>query len=194
MAPDAESPPAPTTTMLRLHPLERPPALASQGNGEFEDRLEDDQPVAPDQFLEGYETSRWEVWSYYAYYVGNNGMGLFNFAPAAFQNLLAQAAGDAGVLPFAGRLRTINSIVLLANGLSFSIQVPLFLILGSFADFGTWRSSILMVQTVVAIAIGFAWLGVHEPNKWEYGAALYIVGCEFRILNSWGFSEIIMSR
>ena len=180
MAPDAESPPAPTATMLRLHPLERPPVLASQGDGEFEDRLEeDDQPVAPDQFLEGYETSKWEIWSYYAYYVGNNGMGLFNFAPAAFQNLLAQAAGDAGVLPFAGRRRTINSIVLLANGLSFSIQVPLFLILGSFADFGTWRSSILMVQTVVAIAIGFAWLGVHEPSKWEYGAALYIVGCEF---------------
>lgn len=181
MASDSSSQP-PTTTILRLHPLERPP-VASQRRGELEG-FEDEQPVAPDQFLEGYETSRWEIWSYYAYYVGDNGMGLFQFAPAAFQNLLAQKAGAAGVLPFAGRLRTINSIVLLSNGLSFSIQVPLFLILGSFADFGTWRSSILIVQTTIGVAIGFAWLGVHVPSKWEYGAALYIVGCQSKFRSS----------
>ena len=167
------------TTVLRLHPLERAP-VGSEENGQLEDEL-DEQPVAPDQFLEGYETSKWEIWSYYVFYIGDNGMGLFQFAPAAFQNLLSQKAGAAGVLPFAGRLRTINSIVLLSNGLSFSIQVPLFLILGSFADFGTWRSSILIVQTAIAIAIGFAWLGVHVPSKWEYGAGLYIVGCKFTI-------------
>lgn len=169
MAPDCSS--ELPSTMMKLHPLERPP-VDSQGHGE----LVDEQPVAPDQFLEGYETSKWELWSYYAYYVGNTGLGLFQFAPTAFQNLLSQVAGDAGVLPFAGRLRTINSIVLLSNGISFSIQVPLFLILGSLADFGMWRSRILIVQTAIAIAIGFAWLGVHVPSKWEYGAGLYIVG------------------
>jgi hypothetical protein len=163
------------STMMRLHPLERPP-VDFQGHGELEDGS-DEQPVAPDQFLEGYETSKWEIWSYYAYYVGNSGLGLFQFAPAAFQNLLSQEAGDAGVLPFAGKLRTVNSIVLLSNGLSFSIQVPLFLVLGSLADFGMWRSRILIVQTVIGIAIGFAWLGVRVPSKWEYGASLYIVGC-----------------
>lgn len=162
--------------MLRLHPLDRPP-VASQAHGELKERF-DEQPVAPDQFLEGFETSKWEIWSYCAFYVGNNGMGPFQFAPSAFQNLLAQAAGTAGVLRFAGRLRTVNSIVLLSNGLSFSIQLPLFLILGSLADFGTWRSKILIVQTAIAIAIGFAWLGVHVPSKWEYGAALYISGCQ----------------
>lgn len=162
--------------MLRLHPLDRPP-VTPQAHEELEDRF-DEQPVAPDQFLEGCETSKWEIWSYCAFYVGNNGMGPFQFAPSAFQNLLAQAAGTAGVLPFAGRLRTVNSIVLLSNGLSFSIQLPLLLILGSLADFGTWRSKILLVQTAIAIAIGFAWLGVHVPSKWEYGAALYIIGCQ----------------
>ncbi|KAF2843707.1 autophagy protein [Patellaria atrata CBS 101060] len=122
------------------------------------------------------EAERREIWSYYAYYIGNNGLSLFNFAPTAFQNLMYQASGDAGVLPFAGRDRTINSIVLLANGISFAIQCALFLIIGPFADFGTWRPSILIVLSIVAYAIGFGWLGVHDPEKWQIGVGLYIVG------------------
>ena len=95
--------------------------------------LKDERPVAPDQFDPRYETSRWEIWAYYSYYIGNNGLTLFNFAPTAFQNLMYQAAGDAEILRFAGRDRTINSIVLLANGISFAIQIVLFLIIGSYA-------------------------------------------------------------
>ena len=94
---------------------------------------EEERPIAPDQFDPQYETSRWEIWAYYAYYIGNNGLTLFNFAPTAFQNLLYEAAGDSEVLYFAGRDRTINSIVLLANGISFAIQIVLFLIIGSYA-------------------------------------------------------------
>ena len=94
-------------------------------------------PLAPDQFDPQYETSRWEIWAYYSYYIGNNGLTLFNFAPTAFQNLLSQAAGDAGVLHFVGVDRTINSIVLVANGISFAIQIVLFLIIGSYA--GNWH-------------------------------------------------------
>ena len=101
----------------------------SQDSGE-------DLPVAPDQFDPQYETSRWEIWAYYSYYIGNNGLTLFNFAPTAFQNLLSQAAGDAGILHFAGVDRTINSIVLVSNGISFAIQIVLFLIIGSYA--GNW--------------------------------------------------------
>lgn len=96
----------------------------------------DELPIAPDQFDPQYETSRWEIWAYYSYYIGNNGLTLFNFAPTAFQNLLSQAAGDAGTLRFAGVNRTINSIVLVANGISFAIQIVLFLIIGSYAGNG----------------------------------------------------------
>lgn len=98
-----------------------------------ENCLEDDRPAAPDQFNPAYESSRWEIYAYYAYYIGNNGLTLFNFAPTAFQNLLSQAAGESEILFFAGRNRTINSIVLLSNGISFAIQVVLFLIIGSYA-------------------------------------------------------------
>ena len=101
---------------------------------------------------------------------------MFNFAPTAFQNLLSQAGGDSGYLYFAGRNRTVNSIVLLSNGISFALQCVLFLILGSYADFGTWRPYILIVQSLVAWGIGFGWLGVHTPDKWKIGCGLYIVG------------------
>ena len=132
--------------------------------------------VAPDQFDPHYETTKWEIWAYYAYYLGNNGLTLFNFAPTAFQNLLYQAAGDSGILHFFGRDRTINSIVLLANGISFAIQVVLFLILGSFADYGKWRPWILIFWSVVAFALGFAWLGVHTVEGWHAATGLYMVG------------------
>ncbi len=100
---------------------------------DVENILQDDRPIAPDQFDPAYETTKKEVWAYYAYYIGDNGLTLFNFAPTAFQNLLSQAAGDNEVLRFAGRDRTINSIVLLANGISFAVQVLIFLVIGSYA-------------------------------------------------------------
>ncbi|KAL8837614.1 MAG: hypothetical protein Q9170_002457 [Blastenia crenularia] len=147
-----------------------------RGGIEAEVSSEEDRPVAPDQFDPAYETTRKEIWAYYAYYIGDNGLTLFNFAPTAFQNLLYQAAGDGGVLYFAGRDRTINSIVLLSNGISFAIQVVIFLIIGSYADFGRSRPNILIVLSIVAFGIGFGWLGVHTANKWEVAAGMYIVG------------------
>ncbi len=93
----------------------------------------DEHLVAPDQFDPKYETSRWEIWAYYSYYIGNNGLTLFNFAPTAFQNLLSQAADSDGFIHFAGSNRTINSVVLLCNGISFAIQIILFLSIGSYA-------------------------------------------------------------
>lgn len=77
---------------------------------------------------------------------------------------------------FAGRQRSVNSIVLLCNGISFAIQVVVFLAIGSFADFGNWRPNILIVLSIIAWAIGFAWLAVHEAEKWSVGVGLYIVG------------------
>lgn len=117
-----------------------------------------------------------ELWSYYAYYIGANGLSLFNFGPTAFQNLLSQAAPESGLLPFAGRERDVNSIVLVANGISFAIQAVLFLVIGAYADFGTGRRWILVFWSLLAFGIGFAWLGVHDPEQWQTAAGLYMVG------------------
>jgi MFS-type transporter involved in bile tolerance (Atg22 family) len=51
-----------------------------------------------------------------------------------------------------------------------------FLVIGSFADFGNWRSNILIVLSIVAYALGFAWLGIHTGDKWHIGVGLYIIG------------------
>lgn len=145
------------------------------------DVVEEDRPIAPDQFDERYETTKKEIWAYYSYYIGNNGLTLFNFAPTAAQNLVyerAEVVGGKGNsrLYFAGSVKTINSIILLCNGISFSIQIVVFLILGSYADFGTFRPNILIVLSLIAWGIGFGWLGVHHQEQWQTGLGLYIVG------------------
>ncbi|KAI1431324.1 autophagy-related protein 22-like protein [Xylaria sp. CBS 124048] len=123
------------------------------------------------------ETTRTELWAWYGYYIGANGLSLFNFGPTAFQNLLSQAAPtDTGLLYFAGRDRNVNSIVLLTNGISFALQAVLFIIIGSYADFGSSRRWILIFWSAISFGIGFAWLGVHTPDRWRIGVALYIVG------------------
>jgi len=143
----------------------------SGNNGTGEER-----PVAPDQFDPKYQTTKWEIWAYYSYYIGNNGLTLFNFAPTSFQDFLYEAGGDSGILLFFGRERTISSIVLLCNGISFAIQVVLFLLLGSLADYGRWRPYILIFWTIVAFGLGFGWLGVHTADKWQVGVGLYMIG------------------
>ena len=104
-----------------------------KNNLDERDRPVEDQPVAPDQFDPKWETSKAEIYAYYLYYIGDCGLSLFNFAPTAFQSLLSQAAGDAGVVTFAGGSKTINSVVLACNGISFAIQIVIFLIIGSYA-------------------------------------------------------------
>lgn len=99
-----------------------------------------------------------------------------DFAPTAFQNLLSQAVSDQETLQFAGKPRSINSIVLLCNGISFAIQIVAFLTIGSFADFGTWRPNILIILSTIAYATGFGWLEAHEKNKWHAAIGLYMLG------------------
>ena len=45
-------------------------AVDGEKNGTL---VEDERPVAPDQFDEKFETSRTEIWAYYSYYIGQHG-------------------------------------------------------------------------------------------------------------------------
>lgn len=67
-------------------------------------------------------------------------------------------------------------MVLLCNGISFAIQIAVLLIIGAYADFGTFRPNILIALSLVAFGIGFGWLGVHDEAQWKTGLGLYIVG------------------
>ncbi|CAL1717105.1 unnamed protein product [Somion occarium] len=135
-------------------------------------------------------TTRLELWAFYVFYIGNNGLSGFNFGPSQFQNLLFLAGYDPSqppftapcgadtdcVLPYLGRIRDVNSIVLLTNGMSFALQAFVLLTIGAWADYGRWRPNITIVFTIVAVAVSFAWLGVKDPSKWQAGVALYILG------------------
>lgn len=59
--------------------------------------------LAPDQFDPKYEASTSEFWAYCSWFIGNSSMAMCQFAPVAFQNLLKQAAGTAGILRYLGR-------------------------------------------------------------------------------------------
>ncbi|KAI5476338.1 hypothetical protein MNV49_007851 [Pseudohyphozyma bogoriensis] len=130
-----------------------------------------------------------EKWGWYVYYVGNSGLGPFNFGPTQFQNILTLSAHNydqpgvacdysvACVLPFAGvAQRTVTSAVLVTNGISFAIQCVIFLLIGSYADFGTWRPKILYIFTLLAIVDSFAWMGVTKPGQWVAATVLYVLG------------------
>ncbi|KAF8271174.1 autophagy-related protein 22-like protein [Lactarius quietus] len=136
-------------------------------------------------------TSRRELWSFYLYYIGNNGLSGFNFGPSQFQNLLFLAGYDPSHPPFIAPCGSgtnaccpiwavlgtaINSIVLLTNGISFAIQAVLLLTIGGWADYGTWRPNITIFFTLMAVGVSFAWLAVEDPSQWRTGVVLYVLG------------------
>ncbi|KAG1905418.1 uncharacterized protein F5891DRAFT_1009254 [Suillus fuscotomentosus] len=58
------------------------------------------------------------------------------------------------VLPYLGKMRNINSIVLLTNGISFAIQAVLLLMIEAWADYGTQRPNITVVVMLnLAVAV-----------------------------------------
>ncbi|KAI0034735.1 MFS general substrate transporter [Vararia minispora EC-137] len=128
-------------------------------------------------------TTRKELWCFYLYYVlsGFEGLSGFNFGPSQFQNLLFLAGYDPAfppfeqpcgggncVLPYLGKIRD--------NGIAFALQAVILLLIGAWADYGTWRPNITIFFTLLAVGISFAWLGVDDPSRWRAGVALYILG------------------
>lgn len=61
---------------------------------------EKDEVEIASQDSNDWVTSRKELWSFYLYYVGNNGLSGFNFGPSQFQNLLYLAGYDPTQPPF----------------------------------------------------------------------------------------------
>ncbi|KAH9988977.1 autophagy-related protein 22-like protein [Russula vinacea] len=72
-----------------------------------------------------------------------------------------------------GQVRNINSIILLANGICFAIQAVMLLMIGAWADYGTWRPNILIFFTILSVGSSFAWLGIQEPSQWPGGVCCF---------------------
>ncbi|KAF4620232.1 hypothetical protein G7Y89_g14588 [Cudoniella acicularis] len=139
----------------------------------------------------GAPATKREVYSYYSYYAGNNGIGSFQYSNLLFQNLIYQAGFNPNVLPlgsstcdvdptapcqvfWAGGTKDYTSVILIGNGLTFLVQALLFIGVGSLADFGNWNPWVVRGFSVLCWAFEFGFLGVTTADKWGISMALYI--------------------
>ncbi|OJA11645.1 hypothetical protein AZE42_11654 [Rhizopogon vesiculosus] len=108
--------------------------------------------------------TRRELWSYYLYYNGDNGVGPLGYTQTLFQGLATAAGYDpvAGpgssclgntasgqcVVPWGSGTKSVSSVVLVSNGVSFAIMTAIFTTIGSAADYGTFGRWLLFAVTV----------------------------------------------
>ncbi|THH21372.1 hypothetical protein EUX98_g8398 [Antrodiella citrinella] len=136
--------------------------------------------------------SRKELWSYYMYYNGDNGVGPNGYSMTLFQSLATAAgydpvkgpgsscsASDASgrcVLPWGKGTKEVTAVVLVSNGVSFAVMTAIFTTIGSAADYGTFGRWLLLVVTCVCWAAQFASMALTEPSRWGLAMALYMIG------------------
>ncbi|KAG7097537.1 hypothetical protein E1B28_004876 [Marasmius oreades] len=143
--------------------------------------INDDEPVV----------TRRELWSYYLYYNGNNGVGPMGFSMTIFQALATSAGYDPDkgpgstcsegtsakcVVPWGKGTKSVSGVVLIANGLSFAIMTLLFTTIGSAADYGSFGRWLLLVVTCICWASQFASMSLTEPSRWLIAMALFMIG------------------
>lgn len=133
-------------------------------------------------------TTRKELWSYYLYYNGDNGVGPGSYSQTLFQWALTGAGhipdtnppkpctdSSACVVPWAGGTRSTSSVVLIANGLCFAFMTVIFVWLGSAADYGSFGRWLLLVLTVICWALQYGMLSIRHPSQWATAMGLYVV-------------------
>ncbi|KAE8348845.1 autophagy-related protein Atg22B2 [Aspergillus coremiiformis] len=133
-------------------------------------------------------TTRKELWSYYLYYNGDNGVGPGSYSQALFQWALTGAgwqpgteshepctASSACVVPWAGGSRSVSSVVLIANGLCFTFMTVIFVWLGSAADYGSFGRWLLLFLTVVCWALQYGMMAIKHPSQWPAAMGMYVV-------------------
>lgn len=135
-------------------------------------------------------TSRWELWSYYLYYGGDNGVGPLSYAPYIPQYLGSLAGyiidsngnkvscdGDAENcrLPWAGGEKMLSSVILVGNGLALLLQALVFIFIGSIGDFGRNSRIILWIFTVINWGVTFGMIPLKHSNQWTTAFGLNII-------------------
>ncbi|KAF4635583.1 hypothetical protein G7Y89_g2510 [Cudoniella acicularis] len=116
-------------------------------------------------------TTRKELWSYYLYYNGDNGVGPGSYSQALFQSVLTGGGWDPAISPIEKGncttggcvvswglgTRSVASVVLIANGICFAVMTIMFVALGSAADYGNFSRWLLL------------------PSQWPAGMVFYII-------------------
>ncbi|KAI0758099.1 MFS general substrate transporter [Fomes fomentarius] len=155
------------------------------------DRAEETVAIAPVRKDEPIVTRK-ELWSYYLYYNGDNGVGPNGYSMTLFQSLATAAGydplrgpgsscsdeGSSGqcVLPWGGGHKAVSSVVLVSNGVSFAVMTLIFTTIGSAADYGTFGRWLLLILTVICWGAQFASMSLTSPDRWGVAMGLYMVG------------------
>ncbi|KAG1892074.1 autophagy-related protein 22-like protein [Suillus subluteus] len=135
--------------------------------------------------------TRRELWSYYLYSNGGNGVGL-GYTQTLFQGLataagydpvagpgsscLADTASGQCIVPWGSGTKSVSSVMLTADGISFAIMTAILTTIGSAADYGTFGRWLLFAITVVCWAAQYACMALTTPNRWVLAMVLYIIG------------------
>ncbi|KAG2013133.1 hypothetical protein CC2G_010073 [Coprinopsis cinerea AmutBmut pab1-1] len=163
---------------------------------ELQDDKSDDLPVPQVSVgIDGFEdpvVTRRELWSYYLYYNGNNGVGPLGFSMTLFQSLAygagydpvkgpafpctAENASGQCVVPWGGGTKSVASVVLIANGVSFGVMALIFTTIGSAADFGSFGKWLLLTMTCICWASQYASMSLTDPSRWGIAMALFMIG------------------
>lgn len=119
-------------------------------------------------------TTRREYWSYCLYGWGGTGVGVGNYGSSLQQNLVEQAF-PSGYMRWGGTNTSVDSFILDLSGILFAVQLVVLLIIGPYADYGTWRPWILIAWTVIGIASSFAFFGLTHADQWALASGFYVV-------------------
>ncbi|KAG6004557.1 hypothetical protein E4U21_000941 [Claviceps maximensis] len=161
---------SPSITLTRLRVTSTTPSAIPE-----ERRSIVSPTLVPENTFELPTTTEVEIWAWYVYHVGANGIGHLNLAPTVLQDLLLRASVHLK-LYFAGQERDIDSIVSLCNGIVLAIQAVLLLVMGAFADYGSCRRWVLLVWSILSYSVGFCWLAAQIVETWRIAAISYIIG------------------
>ncbi|TFK64245.1 MFS general substrate transporter [Pluteus cervinus] len=136
--------------------------------------------------------TRRELWAYYLYYSGDNGIGPFGYSLTLFQGLITTAGydpiqgpgssclaeGNSGqcVVPWAGGTKAVSSVVLIANGVSFAVMTLIFTSMNSVADYGTLARWMFLLVTCICWGAQYASITLTKPSRWPVAMVLYMIG------------------
>lgn len=81
----------------------------------------------------------------------NNGTPIGSQAGPLRQKLLSMAFPDSNkkaIIPWGGTHMFLNSFILDSSGILFAVTLVVMLVVGPYADYGTWRPYILMCKSL----------------------------------------------
>ncbi|KAL2213234.1 autophagy protein [Sarocladium strictum] len=120
-------------------------------------------------------TGRWEYISFCIFYFSLNGAPIGNNGGGMRQLLVNMEYPD-GSLHWGGQTLPINSMLLNVTGILFASQLTLLLILGPYADYGTWRPWIMIIGQTILYICQFSMTAISKPGQWEAAQALFVIG------------------